>query len=379
MNSQINTSRFGINKFPKRRSEALIDCFSIMNLTFFLFQITKVISKHKYGVYFYGTGETGNCKSEELDPYDDKNRSRFNTDRQMKKPDYKEAVDQIELAAKGSDPAPIITADESIKNSEEQNGDIEDTTMKTDDETSQTNDFDPDESQLQIAEEVPKSTPAPKKKAVNKPKAVSTPIIHAQQPPVDQSETKENDEKVSRSGRKIKEKKINNDEMDPDEVFTQPRKRLKIDSENRKPVQHLNDSAINDFCISKMQILQDPVRKQFLTVQFEMIKTIQDIKQTLGLEHVDVDRALDLCQQFKDKILPNITKLMILKFSNTVITIKRLRNYIGNFTSWNLDETQLVDFKEKAKLIREVASDMYNSLKVNIKTLKQRLDVIYVY
>lgn len=328
-------------------------------------KITKVIAKHKYGVYFYGTGETGNCKSEELDPYDDKNRARFNTDRQMKKPEYKEAVDQIELAAKGNDPAPIIPADDVPEKTAEENNHENDShennedTMRTED-TSQTDDFDPDESQLQIAEEVPKSTPAPKKK-VSKPKAVSTPIVVA--PPLE-SETKENDEKVSRSGRKIKEKKINNDEMDPDEVFSQPRKRLKVDdSRTTKNVQQLNDSAINDFCISKMHILEDPVRKQFLTIQFEMIKTIQDIKQALGLDQVEVDQALESCKNLKEKVVPHITKLMLLKYSNTVITIKRLRNYIGNVASWDLEEKQLVEFQEKAKEIRNIASEIYLSFK----------------
>ncbi|KAL7051537.1 hypothetical protein ACKWTF_004496 [Chironomus riparius] len=323
-------------------------------------KITKVISKHKYGVYFYGTGETGNCKSEELDPYDDKNRGRFNTDRQMKKPDYKEAVDQIELAAKGNDPAPIIPADDSNK----QTISNEEETIERMEDVSQTDDFDPEESQLQIAEEVPKSTPVPKKiKPVNKPKAVSTPIIQNLE-----SETKENEEKVSRSGRKIKEKKMNNDEMDPDEVFSQPRKRLKVEevrTNQNKPVhvQDLDDTAINDFCISKMHILQDPVRKQFLMTQYDMIKTVQDVKQALGLDDVDMDRALDSCKALNDKVVPNITKFMLQKYSNTVVTIKRLRNYIGNVESWNLEEKQLIEFQEKAKEIRDIATEIYSSLK----------------
>ena len=281
----------------------------------------------------------------------------------MKKPDYKEAVDQIELAAKGNDPAPIIPTDDSIKQTShhvEEEETIERTVVE---DNSQTDDFDPEESQLQIAETVPRTTPAPKKKLISKPKAASTPIIQKLE-----SETKENDEKVSRSGRKIKEKKINNDEMDPDEVFNQPRKRLKVDDvrTNQKPVrEELNDSAINDFCISKMHILQDPVRKQFLTTQYEIIKTVQEIKQALGLEEVDMDRALDSCKALKEKVVPSITKFMLIKYSNTVVTIKRLRNYIGNVMSWNLEEKQLIEFEEKAKEIRDIASEIYFSFKVN--------------
>lgn len=294
-----------------------------------------------------------------MDPYDERNRSRFNTDRQMKKPDYKEAVDQIEAAVNGNDPAPIIQAtnDESIKE--------ENVTIKTDADISQdTEDFDPDESQLQIAEDIPKSTPAPKKKApVAKPKAILTPTPVV--PPPLESESKENDEKISRSGRKIKEKKMNNDEMDPDEVFTYPRKRLKVEEvKATKTPATLNDSAINEFCLSKMHILQDPVRKQFLTTQFEMISIIQDIKQALGLEHVYVDQALSSLKTLKEKTVPNITKLMLLKYSNTVATIKRLKNYIGNVSSWNLEADKLKDFEEKAKEIRTIAAEVYDSFKV---------------
>lgn len=77
-----------------------------------------------------------------------------------------------------------------------------------------------------------------------------------------------------------------------------------------------------------------------------------------------MDRALESCKTLKEKVVPNITKLMLLKYSNTVITIKRLRNYIGNVTSWNWDAQQLNEFKEKAKIIRDLSSEIYVSFKV---------------
>lgn len=295
-----------------------------------------------------------------MDPYDEKNRARFNTDRQLKKPDYKEAVDQIELALQGKDPAP------------EHPVDTNDDTIKGEDLSQDASEVDPDESQLQIAEDVPKSTPvvikkkAPMavKKSVPLPLASLPPPPHPQAMPDEPSETKENDEKVSRSGRKIKEKKMNNDEMDPDEVFTPPRKRLKVEEvKQMKPP--LNDSSvINDFCLSKMHILQDPDRKNFLTTQYELMKVVQEVKLHLGLEQADVDRSLELLKILQETIVPNLTKLMLLKYPNTVITVKKLRNYIGNVSSWNMEEVQLVEFQEKAKLIREIAEEIYSSFKV---------------
>lgn len=261
------------------------------------------------------------------------------------------------MALQGKDPAPEHPAD------------TNDDTIKGDDLSQDASEVDPDESQLQIAEDVPKSTPVTKKKAPAVKKSVPLPLASPPTPQpmlVEPSETKENDEKISRSGRKIKEKKMNNDEMDPDEVFTPPRKRLKTEDVKQIKPMPLNDSTvINDFCLSKMHILQDPERKNFLTTQFELMKIVQEVKLHLGLEQADVDRSLELLKILQESIVPNLTKLMLLKYPNTVITVKKLRNYIGNVSSWNLEEVQLVDFQEKAKLIRDISEEIYSSFKVS--------------
>lgn len=295
-------------------------------------------------------------KSEDLDPYDGKTCVRFNTDRQLKKSDYKEAVDQIESARNGNDPAPLITDDKSMK------GDFDVTADITD------NDNSADESQLHIAESpaplpVPKATPNPQKRkaAPVKPKPEASPL---------EAETKENDEKVSRSGRKIKEKKMNTDEMDPDEMFTQPRKRIKVDDGKQKAMSLLaeSNSAIDDFRASKLHILTDPVKKGILDCQYDMIHTVQDIKLALGLEQADIDRSIELLESFKTKTLPTITNLMLLKYPNTVDTVKRLRKYIGNLNSWEMEDSQVKQFHEKAETIRSTASSIYSKFSVSLTT-----------
>lgn len=291
-------------------------------------------------------------KSEDLDPYDAKNCSRFNTDRQLKKSEYKEAVDQIDSARNGNDPAPIFTDDRSMK------GDFDVTADLTTDAITD-NDNSADESQLHIAVPSPSAPNAQKRKAVSvKPKEDSAPL---------EAETKENDEKVSRSGRKIKEKKMNMDEMDPDLMFTQPRKRIKVDDSKSKPMTLLaeHNNAIDDFRASKQHILSDPVKKGIIENQYEMIHTVQDIKLALGLEQADIDRSIELLETFKDKILPNITSLMLLKYPNTVDTIKRLRKYIGNLNSWDMEEAQVQQFHNKAESIRSTATSIYNKFSVS--------------
>lgn len=310
-------------------------------------KITKVISKHKYGVYFYGTGETASVKSEDLDPYDEKHRERFNTDRQLKKGEYKEAVDQIQAAIEGNDPAPL-TMDLSKNN------------VTADSITD--NDNSADESQLHIAEEIPKTTPLPQKR---KPAAVKvkqeTPQVATPEP----ADAKENDEKVSRSGRKIKEKKMNTDEMDPDEMFTQPRKRMKLDEGKQKLSVTSVDSknALDDFRAAKMHILLDPIKMKPLENQYDMITAMQKIKLDLGLEKAEIDHSIDLLENFNENILPHITKLMLLKYPNTVDTIKRLKKYVGNSDKWKMDETEEKEFHAKATKIRNTASLVYDAFK----------------
>lgn len=277
-------------------------------------------------------------KSEELETYDERNCSRFNTERQLKKSEYKEAVDQIQAALSGHDPAPIVT-DDKIKF---------DQTLATDEDNSA------DESQSQIAEDIAMPTPTPTQK--RKIGAVKQEIV-SPSPEV----VKDNDEKVSRSGRKIKEKKMNTDEMDPDDMFTQTRKRLKTDDGKMSVM----NEAIDEFRASKMHILQDPIKKGILDIQYEMIHNVQDIKLSLGLEQADVDRSIELLESFKAKILPNVTKLMLLKYPNTVDTIKRLRKYIGNLHLWDMEESATEQFHAKAEAIRSTASFIYDEFKVS--------------
>ena len=310
-----------------------------------------MIAKHRYAVYFYGTGETASVKSEDLDPYDEKNRGRYNTERQLKKNEYKEAVDQIQAALNGNDPAPISMEDNTLRS----NTDHETTADITD------NDNSADESQLQIAEDISKSTQQKRKITVVKVKQEAQQLVS-------EPEAKENDEKVSRSGRKIKEKKMNMDEMNPDDMFTQPRKRFKVEEGKQKSPTTLLDStnAIDEFRASKMHILLDPAKKKLLENQYDMIHIMQEIKLALGLDQADIDHSIELLKKFKTDVLPHITELMLLKYPTIVETVKRLRKYIGNLDSWGstMEETQIKEFHAKADKIRATALDVYETFKV---------------
>uniref|UniRef100_A0A1A9WV81 PWWP domain-containing protein n=1 Tax=Glossina brevipalpis TaxID=37001 RepID=A0A1A9WV81_9MUSC len=68
-------------------------------------KITKYNNK-KYNVYFYGTGETANIKLEDLFQYVE-NKEKFATEKNMKRTNFREAMEQIEAALNGEDSAPI--------------------------------------------------------------------------------------------------------------------------------------------------------------------------------------------------------------------------------------------------------------------------------
>ncbi|XP_037949050.1 PC4 and SFRS1-interacting protein [Teleopsis dalmanni] len=68
-------------------------------------KITKYNNK-KYNVYFYGTGETANIKIEDLFKYEE-NKEKFSTEKNLKRSNFREAIEQIEAALKGEDSAPI--------------------------------------------------------------------------------------------------------------------------------------------------------------------------------------------------------------------------------------------------------------------------------
>lgn len=57
-------------------------------------KITRYNNK-KYNVYFYGTGETANIKLEDLFQYAE-HKERFATDKNMKRNNFREAMQQIE-------------------------------------------------------------------------------------------------------------------------------------------------------------------------------------------------------------------------------------------------------------------------------------------
>ena len=199
-------------------------------------KITKYNNK-KYNVYFYGTGETANIKVEDLFHYTE-NKEKFATDKNMKRNNFREAMDQIEAALNGEDSAPIDLPTVAAVASEGATGaaevpQVEEILDNTVDE-SVVNNTVADDSQMDVVEEqqeeattvVKKPADEEKEKNVKEEKKVaeiSTPVAIAT----------EANEPVSRSGRKIKVKRYIDDVGDSSNSVNAPPAKKKALSDGK--------------------------------------------------------------------------------------------------------------------------------------------------
>lgn len=181
-------------------------------------KITKYNNK-KYNVYFYGTGETANIKVEDLFHYVE-NKEKFTTDKNMKRNNFREAIDQIEAASNGEDSAPIdlpTVASEGVAADVSQAQEAFESTL----DESAINNTTVEESQIidSKEEEVEKMGIEVKKEKEEKKEmdvVSSTPVA------IDASEP------VSRSGRKIKVKRYIDDVGDSSNSMNAPPAKKKV-------------------------------------------------------------------------------------------------------------------------------------------------------
>lgn len=166
-------------------------------------------------------------------------------------------------------------------------------------------------------------------------------------------------QKFSRSGRKIKPKRK------PEyEVPRATRKQAKIASGKAASTSAATSASNSDERMQ--QILQDPARTQFLMTQYRMIQATQEVKLSLGIDKIELEvpKALQAAKALRDEIFPNVTQLMLLKYPDVVITIKKLGNYVGNIAKWQMTGEEQKDFQEKAAQLRQIAAEIFASLQV---------------
>ncbi|BFF92234.1 PC4 and SFRS1-interacting protein [Drosophila madeirensis] len=97
-----------------------------------------------------------------------------------------------------------------------------------------------------------------------------------------------------------------------------------------------------------------------LFMERDFIQISQQLRECLGLRRANVGKCLELLDQFKEI---ELTKLMLLRNPECVDIMRRLRRYVGNLDLWKMDDSDEIEFKEKAKIIRKVSTSIYEGFK----------------
>uniref|UniRef100_A0A6B2EBR0 Putative hepatoma-derived growth factor-related protein 2 n=1 Tax=Phlebotomus kandelakii TaxID=1109342 RepID=A0A6B2EBR0_9DIPT len=322
-------------------------------------KIVKLSGSKKYNVYFYGTGETGYIKMEDLFPYAE-SKAKLATEKHMKKPQFKEAIEQIDAALKGQDSAPIeMPAAEATESADD--------TAPTDSSLLDVNP-EPDEKveDLPVVEKAPPKGKAEGKQSAKKGKN-ETPKAKADkaEPKVDMkmevvapedtptSPVKDNGaELTSRSGRKIKPKKYLLEEVE--ELPVSPkRKGGSLDNTNADVKPSKMAKVENDKP-------QDDKVKVHLKNQGKLIDLTTRIKATLGLQSANPEACVKLLEEYNDL---EITPVMLLKNPACVETVKRLRKYVGNVKQWVMSDQEKAEFEQNAVEVRKRSQSIYTQFK----------------
>ncbi|ODM96618.1 Hepatoma-derived growth factor [Orchesella cincta] len=100
------------------------------------------------------------------------------------------------------------------------------------------------------------------------------------------------------------------------------------------------------------------IQIRLLRMEGEVIEIIGEIVSCLSEKQAECYRALELLERLGSH---DLTPLILKKHPEVVQTVARLRNYIGNVDNWEMNDDQLLEFKESAEMIRTKASDIYNN------------------
>ncbi|XP_055317671.1 hepatoma-derived growth factor-related protein 2-like isoform X2 [Sitodiplosis mosellana] len=366
-------------------------------------KIVDITKSKKYSVYFYGTGETGNVQAKDVSLYE-KTKQKLATSSSMKKQDFKAAIDQIEDALRGNDPAPNsyeIPLDKSNATFDNTLNSTLDTTgfggNSTKIDESQIED-DNDEGEAEEAEAEPEPDPVeqepepepeqepesddkdegvdtandnevaseaveevavPVKPETVKPEPVAKPEPELNVTPVVAKETPKaepkSEAKSSRSGRVIKKTKYLHDEFEESPQVPVKRKRP---SESQTPIAKIQRKA--DEISTSAESHGEIKVSQIIMNEVNLLQYDVDIKSSLQLSSADTSRCISVLEKYKNL---EVTALMLKKNPQVAETIKRLRRYVGNTKEWNFTDEQRIEFNDKATKIRKLAEIIYKNFK----------------
>lgn len=349
------------------------------------------IEKSKYHVYFYGTGELGHVKLGDLFAYSE-SKEKYATEKTMNRKGFKEAMEQIESALNGEDVSPISLA--TVPSASSAADDSKDVTLNSNEasfnvsrisanSTTVDTKSDPDDGENgnENVSKEPVSTSKPAKDEAKKAgkrssgaTTTATPTTPASstkrstasvtsvsediKPSVkledsSQSPVKEQQEVVSRSGRKIKPKRfLDGEEEEPTITASPAKKRAAVAKEKVTP--QAVPAKKNPFDKIESE------RVYFLKLERQLVELNLEIKSCVGLARADPEKCVELMEQYQKL---KVTPTMLKKNPNCVETMKRLRKYVGNAKAWNMPDEERIKFDFQAQQIRTKAEQIYGQFK----------------
>lgn len=295
-------------------------------------KVKQVIRPKFYLICFFGTKNIAKIGGNSLRPYNDENCVKLNTEREMRKPGYAEAIDALEaqklfneqLMLQAVVESPSI-ADEAQQN-EPEDDDVENESENDDMENV------PEEIQLK-----PRRPAA--KKIVRKIKKEPEDSFRIRQPLAEKGQQQLQDQIYGLIPRPI------------------PTKR-RIKKEQVQKVRRVAPkSNVN------------PVKIGTLRLQFQLIDYTHVLRCSLTRDKskLNIDKALVKMKEL-NVVLKEATSFMLLKYPHVVETQKNLRYYAGNNSVWQLKENEVKVFKEKAEIIKTLAIENFALIEVRNHT-----------
>ncbi|XP_008556360.1 PC4 and SFRS1-interacting protein [Microplitis demolitor] len=330
----------------------------------------------KYEVYFYGTGEKGECTIDRIYEYHD-NKDKYGKPSKAKK--FLEGMQELEQDLdKDEDKTPSITE---TKDTAADESEPENNQTTTEPSAGVQLDSDIETGALVIDESDKKkslkrksilnisNTPdAPEtKKKRGRGKTLTTPVTEAGND--SQGEETTGKEVVSRSGRKIKPKRFADFSADDEydlETTGRARGRVNKHDESNENISTQSNAKKrmsiekDDKKLMNKENTNHNLKVKHYTMEKRLLELDAQIKSCLSLDQADTDK----CLRAMDDILGlSIDSLALKKHSHIVETVKRLRRYVGNLSEWSLSEEAIKTFKQKAEQIRQKAEGIYNKFK----------------
>ncbi|KAJ8941655.1 hypothetical protein NQ314_010300 [Rhamnusium bicolor] len=364
----------------------------------------------KYNVLFYGTGETGVIKLEDLSYYL-KNKEKFQ--KPLKRKDYVDAFEQIEEAIKedGGDGDPLPDANDSVLSEgnelervSRERVEYEDTTPEEPETPSKKT------PKLKVSNETGKSK-----------EFEFVPINEGNQSTFERDgfeivETEDVDEKSEALDFKIQiisEKMLKNNitytcgaredyinqvlpvklpsgimggiklhrewplkfENEYDRALYDESVAVRV-IEEKKKIESGNIAIVSNHqlfipniemslngvteCLYLKDIHSKRSRIDRLKIEADLMGIDSKIKHSLGLDKADPVQAISYLELMCNL---NFDELMLKKHPHVVDMVRRLRKYVGNTKEWNLSEESLSEFITQAEKIRATAETIYAKFK----------------